>query len=372
MSGYKSPEQLEQEANALIERHQKGELPDDAYADDDEGALEYADGEQPEGAVKEVSTDGDDDGASAGDDKGKAGHQSGQATGQEFDTEGLDKVSQNRVRAAQARMHRATQAEAAARRENEDLRLRLEALGQEPNKQVQKAEQTVPTVKIPDIEGMTEEEATKLADDYPDFANVFKTVRGLQEVNTALRKQVDGIDESARSARKSVDSMAERTATEDFMGAIRKVHSDADEIQGSDEWLGWVDNQPQYVQRAVFDGATSKDMVQIISAYKRDTGKPVPGAKPQSTAAAPEGDVDESDEQSAPQPQSKLEQARQAAAPSLPKAARQHKPGQGKGKLISRRDIAARENDYEFLLSDEGEKWQKEIMKAMSEGRITD
>jgi hypothetical protein len=40
--------------------------------------------------------------------------------------------------------------------------------------------------------------------------------------------------------------------------------------------------------------------------------------------------------------------------------------------MFSRSDIAAKEKDPEFLMSDEGEKWIKEAQLAIAEGRITD
>lgn len=340
--GFMSIEEMEAREKELMEQHEKGELDDDAYAapveedEQPEGAAEQADEEQPEGASKEEPEEEE----------------------KTFETEGLDDVSQNRVKAAQARMHQATQEAANLRKEIQQMREYLKREEERPDQEVKQATKRArDEVSIPAMEGMTPEEIARLSSEYPDLGQVFKVVGGLQDINAALRDQVERMKEQQADITGTVQEDRAERGRAQWMSAITEVHHDAASIQGSDEWKGWVDTQPVYIQRAVYEGATAKDMVDIISRFKGDMGI--------------SAETEEGGDEPAPQRSSKLEQARRVASPNLPGAARQHVPKRGQsGKIYTQAEIDKKRNNMDFLTSPEGEKWAEEIDKAYAEGRV--
>jgi hypothetical protein len=358
-------EEMEARLEEIQREHRDGTLPDGSYADPPEGsesevakgAEEGKDEEQPEGEDKDPDKDPDTEDDPDGEDPDKEGDSDDDPDkdpdkdpdnddDKVFDTEGVDEVTANRVRAAQRRMHQATSALSEAEKENEQLRRQLAAQGEAP---VQAEEQ--PKLRMPDIQGMTPEQAAQFKEDYPDIAPMIDTISALQQHNAALDLQL-------RQVGQGLEETAHEASYGNFMDTIVSVHDDAEEIRASDEWQGWLEGQPKYVQDAINVKGTAEDVIDIITHFKKDMG--MAEATPQQDAGPK------------PKTPSKLEQAKQGAAPNLPGAARQHKPGRGRGKMFSRSDIAAKEKDPEFLMSDEGEKWIKEAQLAIAEGRITD
>lgn len=372
---YQSPEELNKAADELLKKHQDGELDEGFYdlgdeeeapaATDEEGGEE----EQPRDEdgkfkskdkkpAKEPAKDDDDDEESDDDSKGsdddeedKDGDTDDESA---FDSEGADEKSAKRIKDAQRAFHkkageakRMKQWAQQVEQENKALRDRLER-GKSPT--------NVPKPKV----ALSDERVKQLKEEYPDLADFFQSVQDTQIENAQLRDTVE------RGFKQVQTASSEQT----FMGAIKSVHSDAEDIQQSDEWSGWLDTQPTYIQRAINEGATAKEVVDIISRFKDDVGWDSGADDEPSTRKG-----DKSGNEPAPSKSSKKEQARKAASPNLPNAARQHKPGKAKGETFSRAEIDRITNDpskVEWLLSDEGEKWQRRVMKAMSEDRITD
>lgn len=355
-------EEMEARLEEIQKEHQSGTLPDEAYADeidDDgsnpevvEGAEEGKDKEQPEGKDKEVDSEPATDGDEDADDPEKEGDSDDNKADKEadktFDTEGLTDTEKNRVQAAQRRMHQATQQLAEEQRRREQLEKQLASQGETPA-----AKKPVPKIKLPDIQGMTEEQAAQFKEDYPDIAPMIDTIVALQQHNAAMEQQLSEFGQG-------LEKNAEQNSYKNFMETIKAAHADSEEIRTSDEWLGWLEGQPKYVRDAINVKGTAEDVISIISSYKKDMG--ITAAQPEPTQKTGEK----------PKP-SKLEQAKQGASPNLPGAARQHKPGnKSRGKMYTRTEIAQKQKDVEFIMSDEGQKWVDDVQKAAGEGRIID
>ena len=65
-------------------------------------------------------------------------------------------------------------------------------------------------------------------------------------------------------------SEAERVKAEN---AIRKSHEDFDELRSSDEFHNWAEEQPKWVQDALYENADDPaSVVRVIDLYKGDKG----------------------------------------------------------------------------------------------------
>ncbi len=350
--GYVSPEQLEKDAAALLEEHGKGTLDDAAYDLSDDEELPEADdpvaaaSDEGEKTDEEIKAEEEAAEADPEDEAAKAA------------ADPADPVVDKRVLDAQKKMHEATGKTSRLQKIADDAQAENDAL----RAQI-KSGKTAPLA--PPKVRLSKDRVAQLQKDYPDLADVFQDIHDTQVENVQLREDLNSGLKDVKTER----------SEDNFMSEIKFIHKDAVAIQQSDEWTGWLKTQPSYIQRAIYEGATSQETVDIITDYKRETGRPVPGETAKSTETDVDGDGDKSGDDPAPSDTpSKLEQARKAASPTLSKGARQRKPGAGKGKTYSAAEIQAISDDpkkQQWLLSDEGEKYQQDVMKAMQEGRIT-
>ena len=119
-----------------------------------------------------------------------------------------------------------------------------------------KKEAIVPPKSDEDIEEWSKE--------YPDVAGIVETIAA-----KIAQKKFDEANQELKDLKK-VQSEAQRAKAEN---AIRKSHEDFDDLRASDEFHSWVDEQPKWVQDALYENSDDPaSVVRVIDLYKVDKG----------------------------------------------------------------------------------------------------
>ena len=119
-----------------------------------------------------------------------------------------------------------------------------------------KKEAIVPPKSDEDIEEWSKE--------YPDVAGIVETIaaKKAQEMFSKAEARMQEFDK--------IQTEAERTKAETM---IRKSHEDFDDLRASDEFHTWVDEQPKWVQDALYENSDDPaSVVRVIDLYKVDKG----------------------------------------------------------------------------------------------------
>jgi len=119
-----------------------------------------------------------------------------------------------------------------------------------------KKEAIVPPKSDEDIEEWSKE--------YPDVAGIVETIaaKKAQEMFSKAEARMQEFDK--------IQTEAERTKAETL---IRKSHEDFDDLRASDEFHTWVDEQPKWVQDALYENSDDPaSVVRVIDLYKVDKG----------------------------------------------------------------------------------------------------
>ena len=110
----------------------------------------------------------------------------------------------------------------------------------------------------------SDEDIEQWAADYPDIAAIVETIamKKAAEQSTELEERMKVIDDMQTSATKD---KAE--------AALMQIHPDFDEIRDSDEFHNWADEQPKWVQDALYDNdSDARSAARAIDLYKADMG----------------------------------------------------------------------------------------------------
>jgi len=119
-----------------------------------------------------------------------------------------------------------------------------------------KKEAIVPPKSDEDIEEWSKE--------YPDVAGIVETIAA-----KIAQKKFDEANQELKDLKK-VQSEAQRAKAEN---AIRKSHEDFDDLRASDEFHNWVEEQPKWVQDALYENSDdAASVVRVIDLYKVDKG----------------------------------------------------------------------------------------------------
>ena len=140
---------------------------------------------------------------------------------------------------------------------------------QEKEKQFQKqlddmkdqlAKATKKEMKLPKSDKDIEAWATE----YPDVAKIVETIamKKAREQSAELETRLQKIDEM------SVEAKKEKAEAE-----LMKIHPDFNDIRDSDEFHDWADEQPKWVQDALYENDNdAKSAARAIDLYKADKG----------------------------------------------------------------------------------------------------
>ena len=110
----------------------------------------------------------------------------------------------------------------------------------------------------------SDEDIEQWAKEYPDVAGIVETIaaKKAQEMFSKADARLQELDKA--------QSEAERVKAEN---AIRKSHEDFDELRSSDEFHNWAEEQPKWVQDALYENADDPaSVVRVIDLYKGDKG----------------------------------------------------------------------------------------------------
>ena len=136
----------------------------------------------------------------------------------------------------------------------EEFKKEIEALKSQLSQAAQKE------MKLP----KSDEDIEQWAKDYPDVAAIVETIamKKAREQSTALEERMKAIDELQSSATK------EKAEAE-----LMRLHPDFGDIRDSDEFHEWAEEQPKWVQDALYDNDNdARSAARAIDLYKADMG----------------------------------------------------------------------------------------------------
>ena len=110
----------------------------------------------------------------------------------------------------------------------------------------------------------SDEDIETWAAEYPDVAAIVETIamKKAREQSSALEERLKTIDEMQNSASK-----------EKAEAALMQLHPDFDEIRDSDDFHEWADEQPKWVQDALYENDNdARSAARAIDLYKSDKG----------------------------------------------------------------------------------------------------
>ena len=115
-------------------------------------------------------------------------------------------------------------------------------------------------IKLP----KSEEELEEWTNEYPDVAKIVETIaiKKAQEQSKALEDRI-----------KKVDAMQDDALREKAEVLLLKKHPDFAEIRDEDRFHNWVDEQPEWVQKALYENEhDANSAARAIDLYKADMG----------------------------------------------------------------------------------------------------
>lgn len=138
----------------------------------------------------------------------------------------------------------------------------------------QLTQSTEKQIKLP----TSEDELSKWAETYPDVAKIVETIaiKKAKEQTASIEERFKNLDERERL-----------TAREKAELELLKLHPDFDTIRDTDDFHNWAEEQPAWVQQALYENDTdARSAARAIDLYKidRNIGKTKP--KKEDTSAA--------------------------------------------------------------------------------------
>jgi len=122
----------------------------------------------------------------------------------------------------------------------------------------QLAESTRSEIKLP----KSDEDIEAWAKQYPDVAGIVETI-----AIKKAREEAQGLED----AKKEIKEMKNATARERAEVELMKAHPDFGEIRDSDDFHNWAEEQPKWVQEALYDNDTdARSASRAIDLYKAD------------------------------------------------------------------------------------------------------
>jgi len=158
-----------------------------------------------------------------------------------------------------------------------DLRRHQQTKEKEYEERIKKLEQqlvesTKSEIKLP----KSDEDIEAWAKQYPDVAGIVETIA----IKKAL-EQSEGLEET----KKEIDELKATAARERAEVELMKIHPDFGEIRDSDDFHNWAEEQPKWVQEALYENDTdARSASRAIDLYKVDMN--ITSKKPESNKDA--------------------------------------------------------------------------------------
>jgi len=142
------------------------------------------------------------------------------------------------------------------RRHSQQQQTQLQKQVDELKQQLEKS--TSNQIKMP----KSEEELAEWAKQYPDVAKIVETI-----AIKKAKEQTEALDQRL----KSLDEREASTAKDEAEAELLRLHPDFDQIRDDDEFHNWVDEQPKWVQQALYENDTdARAAARAIDLYKAD------------------------------------------------------------------------------------------------------
>ena len=126
--------------------------------------------------------------------------------------------------------------------------------------QTQLEQSTKQEIKLP----KSDEDIDAWASQYPDVAAIVETI-----AIKKAREQSAGLEDRV----KEIDEMRANASREKAEAELLTAHPDFGEIRDSDEFHNWADEQPKWVQDALYENDNdSRSAARAIDLYKSDMG----------------------------------------------------------------------------------------------------
>ena len=124
----------------------------------------------------------------------------------------------------------------------------------------------------------------KSTEDIEQWANKYPDVAGI--VETIAAKKAQEMFSKAEGKLQELNEAHEEASRVKAENIIRKTHKDFDDLRAADEFHDWAEEQPKWVQDALYENSDDpKSVIRVIDLYKSDKGL-TPAAKKEKTKAA--------------------------------------------------------------------------------------
>lgn len=142
------------------------------------------------------------------------------------------------------------------RRHSQQQQTQLQTQIDELKTQLQKS--TSNQIKLP----KSEEELAAWAEQYPDVAKIVESI-----AMKKAKEQSEAIEQRLRT----LDEREMETARDKAEAELLRLHPDFDKIRDTDDFHDWVEDQPKWVQQALYENDTdAKAAARAIDLYKVD------------------------------------------------------------------------------------------------------
>lgn len=138
----------------------------------------------------------------------------------------------------------------------------------------QLTQSTEKQIKLP----TNEDDLAKWAATYPDVAKIVETIaiKKAKEQTASIEQRFAALDEQEKL-----------TAREKAELELTKIHPDFDTIRDTDDFHDWADEQPKWVQQALYENDTdARAAARAIDLYKADRNMAKTRSKKEDTSAA--------------------------------------------------------------------------------------
>ncbi len=158
-----------------------------------------------------------------------------------------------------------------------DVRRHLAAKEKEYNAKIKELEDKLgQTEKL--VPPKSDDDIAAWAEKYPDVAGIVETIAD-KKAKQMFDKANLQIEELNKAKEEATRSRAENE--------IREAHSDFDKLRDSDEFHNWVEEQPKWVQNALYENTDdAASVIRVIDLYKVDNGLTRSDTKNKRKAAA--------------------------------------------------------------------------------------
>ena len=158
-----------------------------------------------------------------------------------------------------------------------DVRRHLAAKEKEYNARIKELEDKLSSTKKL-VPPKSDEDISNWAKEYPDVAGIVETI-----AEKKAKQMFDKANIQIEELSKAKEETTRRTAENE----IKEIHKDFDKLRESDEFHEWVEEQPKWVQSALYDNIDdAKSVIRVLDLYKIDKGLTTSDKKNKTKAAA--------------------------------------------------------------------------------------